>query len=432
MRIAVFGLGYVGACTAACLADDGHIILGVDPVESKRSALNAGHSPVLETSLDDLVSSAVENKHLHATDDFAEAVANTDMAFVCVGTPSSPDGSVDLSALKAVCRQIGSCLSAREQPYLVVVRSTVLPGTTRGAVIPLLEEASASSIGEKFNVLFHPEFLREGSSVYDFFNPPKIVIGRLNPTSADPLMALYPDRYPGPRILCDLETAEVVKYSDNAFHALKISFSNEIQRYCERLNVDGTEVMEIFCRDDKLNISAAYLKPGFAFGGSCLPKDLRALTRHAEARDVDLPVLTNVLRSNEAHLMHCMDKIKSISPQSIGIYGLAFKPGTDDLRESPTVQLAETLLKSGFSVSIFDELVVKAKLTGRNKAYIDEKIPELSQLLVENIDQLCSADLILLTHPLDATIVNRWNASGKRILDLSNAITIPPTSVCPR
>jgi len=420
MKIAVFGLGYVGACTAACLAKDGHSIIGVDPADSKREALNSGRSPILEASLDELISNAVEQHRLSASHDFKDAVLNTDMAFVCVGTPSKPDGTADVSALETVCKQIGACLSERDLPYLVVVRSTVLPGTTRGTVIPILEEASTSQIGNKFDVVFHPEFLREGSSVYDFFNPPKIVAGCLDPASADSLMSLYSNQYPGSRVICDFETAEVVKYSDNAFHALKISFANEIDRFCNQLGIDGTEVMEIFCRDDKLNISTAYLKPGFAFGGSCLPKDLRALTHHAEARKVDLPVLSNILESNNAHLEYCLAKIKTIGPRSIGLYGLAFKPGTDDLRESPAVDLAQHLLKSRFSLKIFDELVIEAKLTGRNKTYIDEKIPVLSQLLVEDVDSLSSTDLIVLTHPLDQTVFNRWSTSGNQILDLSN------------
>ena len=420
MKIAVFGLGYVGACTAACLAKDGHTIIGVDPADSKREALNSGCSPILEASLDELIANAVEHQQLTASHDFKNAVLNTDMAFVCVGTPSKPDGTADLSALETVCKQIGSCLADRDRPYLVVVRSTVLPGTTRGTVIPMLEEASASQIGTKFDVVFHPEFLREGSSVYDFFHPPKVVAGCLDPTSADSLMSLYSNQYPGSRVICDFETAEVVKYSDNAFHALKISFANEIDRYCDQLGVDGTKAMEIFCCDDKLNISTAYLKPGFAFGGSCLPKDLRALTHHARAQKVDLPVLSNILKSNNAHLEYCLERIKAIGPGSIGLYGLAFKPGTDDLRESPAVDLAQHLLKSNFSLKIFDELVIEAKLTGRNKAYIDEKIPELSQLLVEDVDSLHSTDLVVLTHPLDKTVFNRWRTSCNQILDLSN------------
>jgi GDP-mannose 6-dehydrogenase len=385
VKISIFGLGYVGAVSVGCLAARGHQIVGVDVNPTKTAFIARGESPVIEAKIGDLIAKAVREGRLTGTTDGAAAVAVTDLAFVCVGTPSQQNGNLDLSYVRGVCEEIGSALKARKDFFVVVMRSTVLPGTTRDVVSPLLERASGKKAGVDFGVCFNPEFLREGTAVDDFFNPPKTVIGATDETSRKTLAGLY-EGLDAPMIHTDIEIAEMVKYADNAWHALKVGFGNEIGAIAKSLGIDGHKVMDIFCRDTKLNISPKYLKPGFSFGGSCLPKDLRALTYRARQLDLDLPILTSVIPSNERHTSSGFRMIAEQGRRRVGVLGLSFKAGTDDLRESPMVNVVEHLIGKGYDVRIFDRNVKLAGLMGSNKSYLLNHIPHIFNLVVDSID----------------------------------------------
>ena len=420
MKISVFGLGYVGAVTAACFAQEKHEVLGVDVMDEKVRLLNEGQSPIIEEQIGDIIAEQVRCSRLRATTDCAEGLAQADIAIVCVGTPSQADGALDTSYVAKVCTQIGEALANRSKELLIVIRSTVVPGTTLQLALPAIEKASGKKHGDGYRVVFHPEFLREGSSVYDFFNPPKIVIGELEEGDSRKLLELYPeDRFNCKRIICPLETAETVKYCDNLFHAIKITFANEVGQLCNALGIDSAKVMEIFCEDKKLNISAKYLRPGFAFGGSCLPKDLRAFLSMAKTHHLELPFLGSVLKSNDSQVERAMQIALKYQIRDIGLYGLAFKPGTDDLRESPLVELAERLLGKGMRLKIYDENVRIARLVGKNKSFIEARLPHLAELLIEDIGELESRPLILLGHPMQAEQVQLLLEAGKQVVDLS-------------
>lgn len=418
MHVCVFGLGYVGSVTAACLAADGHRVTGVDVSADKVQALNDGKSPLIEPGLDEMIRTAVDAGLLRATTRPAEALAEAELAIVCVGTPSARNGSLEVEYVERVGTQIGEALRTRTRPLLVVLRSTVLPGTTRGIFLPRIEEASGRASGDGWDVVFHPEFLRESSAVEDFYNPPKIVVGERAEGASAPLLSLY-DRIEAPRFVTPLEVAETVKYADNAFHAVKVTFANEVGQFCAALGVDSRRVMEVFCADRQLNISPAYLRPGFAFGGSCLPKDLRALVYQARREDLHLGMLEGVLGSNAAQVQRVMEQVRRHRPSRVGLVGLAFKPGTDDLRESPLVTLAEQLLGKGCELCIYDPDVNAARLSGRNRAYMEEHLPHLSRLLAESLDDLCTSDLVVLGHaPPEAAVIEKWLEQGKVVLDL--------------
>lgn len=418
MNISVFGLGYVGIVTAGCLCKDGHRVIGVDVSPAKVDQLNAGHSPIIEEGIEDLIRAARDSGRLSATASAADAIAATDMAIVCVGTPSEPNGSLSTRYLEGVVAQIGEQLRARSKPFLVVLRSTMLPGTMRSLVLPLLAEKSGSAPGAKFDVVFHPEFLREGTSIKDFYDPPKIVVGERAPGAADRLMELYAG-FTAPVFRVSYEVAEMVKYCDNIFHALKITFANEIGQFCHALGIDSREVMDIFCSDTKLNLSPKYLRPGFAFGGSCLPKDLRAFLHAARRRDVATPMLAAVLPSNKGQIERVLDEILRAGARRVGFWGLAFKPGTDDLRESPLVTLAELLGGKGVELKIHDEFVQVTRLVGGNKAFIEQTLPHLARLLVANAAELDACELIVLGHPVDAKTLATWLEQGKKVYDLT-------------
>jgi len=420
MAISVFGLGYVGVITAACLARNGHELVGVDVAASKVDLVNAGRSPIIEAEIDELVAEVVRGGRLRATTDAAEAVAATDLAIICVGTPSQPGGALDRSYVQQVGQQIGSALRGRTRPFYVVVRSTVVPGTTRAFIIPTLEQASGRSVGDGFEVAFHPEFLREGTSVYDFYNPPKIVVGERIPGAGAPVLALYDTAFACPRIACPIESAEMVKYCDNLFHGVKVTFANEVGQLCHAVGADAQQVMGIFCQDTKLNISPAYLRPGFAFGGSCLGKDLRAFLSLARQENLSLPMLEGVLPSNRQQIERAAAQVLSLGVRQIGLYGLAFKPGTDDLRESPLVQLAEQLLGKGIRLRVYDECVKIARLIGGNKSYVEQKLPHLAELLVAHPDELDHCQAIVLGHPAPVDLIRRWLAAGKPVQDLAS------------
>jgi GDP-mannose 6-dehydrogenase len=387
VRISVFGLGYVGTVSAGCLANEGHEVIGVDPVQTKVELINQGCSPIVEAEIGEIIAAGSESGKLRATENPAEAIQASELSFVCVGTPSQTNGNLDLHYIRRICEQIGSVLKDKAAHHTVVIRSTILPGTMHGIVIPVLEEFSGKKAGIDFGVCHNPEFLREGSAVRDFNAPPKTVIGELDEASGSILVQLY-KQLDAPLIRTSLATAEMVKYVDNSWHALKIGFANEIGNVCKVLGVDAHVVMEIFCQDKKLNISSAYLLPGFAFGGSCLPKDLRALAYTAKMHDLDLPILTSILPSNEIQVNRGLQLIMHKGHKKVGVLGFSFKAGTDDLRESPVIEVIERLLGKGYDLRIYDKNVNIASLVGANRDFILNRIPHISRLMVDHVDAI--------------------------------------------
>ena len=386
MNVSVFGLGYVGSVSAACFAADGHTVVGVDVAPGKVASLNDGRSPIVEQGLDELIRSNTANGRLRATTNTTEAVHVTDISLICVGTPSRKNGSLDLTYLERVAEQIGAALKDKDGYHVVVVRSTVLPGTTHDVVIPAIEQSSGKQYGRGFGVAVNPEFLREGTAIHDFRHPPLTLVGHNYQSDARPTEALYA-RVDAPLETTSIRTAEMMKYASNTWHALKVTFANEIGNVCKRVGIDSHEVMAIFCKDAKLNLSSYYMKPGFAFGGSCLPKDVRALQYRAREVDLDMPVIQSILTSNRLQIQHALDAIVETGRKRIGLLGFSFKAGTDDLRESPIVILAEALLGKGYSLCIYDRNVSIARLVGANKEYINTQIPHLSSLLTESLDE---------------------------------------------
>ena len=382
MKISVLGLGYVGAVSMACLARDGHEVTGVDVDPLKLDLIRSGRSPIVEEGIQDLTRDVVASGRVQTTDDVAAAVRDTDVSFVCVGTPSSPNGSQDLSAIRRVMESIGAALASKASYHTVVLRSTVQPGTLDEMARPILERASGKRADEDFGLCFQPEFLREGTSIKDYDNPPFTVIGTRVPRGADALKQLF-GHLPCEFIVTDVGAAEMLKYACNAFHALKVTFANEVGRISQSVGLDARAVMDLVCRDKRLNISAAYLRPGFAFGGSCLPKDLRALTYLAKTRDITTPMLGSILGSNRAHIDHVLDKVMLSGIRRVGMVGLSFKAGTDDLRESPLVAVAERLIGKGYELRIFDPEVNLSRLIGANKRFIEESIPHIGSLMVD-------------------------------------------------
>jgi GDP-mannose 6-dehydrogenase len=394
MRISVFGLGYVGTVCAACLADQGHEVIGVDKSESKVELIRFGRSPIVERDIDDLVARSVKNRRLTATLDATEAVASSDISFICVGTPSRPNGALDLSGVDTVAAEIGRAIRVKAEPHTVILRSTVVPGTTKEVVATRIAEGAGNVA---FSVAFNPEFLREGSAVADFNAPAKTVIGTFDDETAETVVSLYRD-LPGPKITTEVEIAELVKYVDNSWHALKVAFGNEIGVIAKTLGIDSHDVMDVFFQDKRLNISPAYLRPGFAFGGSCLPKDLRALTYLARKHDLNLPILNHILESNQMLVDRGVDWILSRSGKRIAFLGISFKSGTDDVRESSFVELVERLIGKGREVRIFDPNVKVAQLIGANRSYLMQVIPHIANLMVSDIvDAVSWAETIVTT-----------------------------------
>jgi GDP-mannose 6-dehydrogenase len=395
MRVSVFGLGYVGSVSAASFAADGHEVIGVDVNPAKVASVNEGRSPIIECGLDDLMREQSARGALRATTSAAEAVAASDLSLLCVGTPSRRNGSLELTYLTRVCEEIGDALRHKPSYHVVVVRSTVLPGTTNDLVIPTLEARSGKKYGEGFGVSINPEFLREGSALRDFRQPPLTLVGHNHAADAEGTVALY-GKVDAPLVTTTIRTAEMIKYASNAWHALKVCFANEIGNLCKRLEVDSHDVMDIFCRDQKLNLSSYYLKPGFAFGGSCLPKDVRALQYRAKEVDLSMPVLQAILPSNQLQIQHAIDSVLETGKKRVGLLGFSFKAGTDDLRESPIVILAEALLGKGCALRIYDRNVTLAKLVGANKDYIEQQIPHLSSLLCDTIDEVLDGSEVIV------------------------------------
>ncbi|HMS82079.1 MAG TPA: UDP-glucose/GDP-mannose dehydrogenase family protein [Nitrospira sp.] len=399
MNITVFGMGYVGCVTAACLADLGHDVTGVDVDANKVDMVNRGQSPIIEPGLAELIKSGVAAERLRAS---TEPQALGDIAMICVGTPSNENGSLGLRHLMRVMEAIGELLRRSNRYHVITVRSTVLPGTVENGVIPLLEETSSKVVGRDFGVCMNPEFMRETTAVQDFHHPPFTIIGQRDQKSGDQLAMLYkPIKAPVERP--SIAEAEMVKYACNAFHATKVCFGNEIGTLCKSMGIDSHRVMDIFCKDTRLNLSPYYLRPGFAFGGSCLPKDLRAITYQARRNDVEVPLLSSLMDSNDKQIQHAYRLIKTMGRTKIGVLGLSFKLGTDDVRESPVVILIEMLIGKGYAVSIYDEEVSLAKLHGANKRYLEETIPHVTSLMESSVSKvLDKSDLVIVSKKADS------------------------------
>jgi len=395
MKLSVFGIGYVGCVSAACFAKAGHDVTGVDLNPTKVEIINSGKSPIVEAGIDELISEMVAAGRLRATTNSVEAIMSSDASLVCVGTPSNPNGSLDLNHVKHVCEEIGAALMKKAGRHTIVIRSTMLPGTIESLVVPTLEESSGKKAGQDFGVCINPEFLREGSSLKDFYAPPFTLIGADDEETARLVSELY-EGISAPLFVTALRTAEMVKYACNCFHALKVSFANEIGNICKAVGIDSHEVMNVFSQDTKLNLSPYYLTPGFAFGGSCLPKDLRAINYKAKQVDVEVPVLSAILPSNRLQIERAVNMVLQTGKKRVGVLGFSFKAGTDDLRESPMVTLIETLIGKGLQLTIYDRDVSLAKLFGANKQYIEREIPHISQLMRGTIDEVLSDAEVLV------------------------------------
>ncbi|MDV3440108.1 GDP-mannose 6-dehydrogenase [Metapseudomonas otitidis] len=419
MRISIFGLGYVGAVCAGCLSARGHEVVGVDVSSTKIDLINKGKSPIVEPGLEELLQQGLKTNRLRGTTDVAAAVRDTDMSFICVGTPSKKNGDLGLEYIEGVCREIGFALRDKAERHTVVVRSTVLPGTVKNVVIPIIEDCSGKQAGVDFGVAVNPEFLRESTAIKDYDFPPMTVIGELDKTSGDLLETLYRE-LDAPIIRKDIEVAEMIKYTCNVWHAAKVTFANEIGNIAKAVGVDGREVMDVVCQDHKLNLSKYYMRPGFAFGGSCLPKDVRALSYRASSLDVEAPLIGSLMRSNSAQVQKAFDIIAAQEKRKVALLGLSFKAGTDDLRESPLVELAEMLIGKGFDLRIYDRNVEYARVHGANKDYIESKIPHVSSLLDSDFDGVVdNADVIVLGNrdELFAPLAQRA-PEGKHVIDL--------------
>jgi len=420
VKISVFGLGYVGAVSCGCLPELGHEVIGVDTNALKVNMINDGQSPVVEEGINELIAKAVGAGKLRATQDVEDAVLNSDVSLISVATPSNPNYTPNLTAVDAVVRSIGAVLRKKTGPHVIVLRSTVQPGTTEQRILPILLESSGREIGDQLALVFNPEFLREGSSVKDFHQPPQTVVGSVGEMGYTTMEQMYAG-LPGAFVRTSTQVAESVKYLCNVYHALKIVFANEAGSVLKACDLDGREVMKIFCQDTQLNISAAYLRPGFAFGGSCLPKEVKGFLTMARDLDVPIPALSALLDSNEAHIKRAYDMIARNGRRKVALFGLAFKPGTDDMRDSPLVVLAERLVGKGYELAIFDRFVKISRLLGKNKEFIEQEIPHLDRLLRDTPEAaLQDAEVIVIGHAdAEARQAIVAQAAGRRIVDLS-------------
>jgi GDP-mannose 6-dehydrogenase len=406
LSVSIFGLGYVGSVSAACFASMGHKVIGVDVSRAKVEMLGSGRTPIVEARMSEMVAEAHRAGLLRATTDPTEAVMNSEVSFVCVGTPSLKNGKLDLSHIESVAREIGAAIRQKKSPHVFVLRSTVLAGTTETLVLPILEKESGKKCGQDFTVCYNPEFMREGSAVSDFLNPPYTILGASDTRHLAPLRELYKET-PGTLYETTIPVAEMVKYFSNCYHAVKVGFANEMGTMCKHLGVDAQEVTKIFTSDTKLNVSPAYLSPGFAFGGSCLPKDLRAITYKAKELDLKLPMLESLMPSNAEHVDRAVEMVLDTGKKKIAQLGLSFKAGTDDLRESPQVQLIKRLMGEGLEVKIWDEDVSLGRLAGSNRQYIEEVIPHIGSVL--------SADLEGTLKAAEVVILGNKSASKERL-----------------
>lgn len=426
-KFSIFGLGYVGCVSAACLANAGHDVIGVDLNPLKVEMINNGQSPIVEPGVGDLIAAAVSENRLRATADIGQSISNSDISLICVGTPSNQNGSLDLNYVIRVCREIGGALAHKSGKHIVTVRSTMLPGTIAGTVIPALEESSGKRAGQDFDVAINPEFLREGSSIRDFNQPPFTLIGADDDEVAASLRSIY--SYLDAPILCvGIKEAEMVKYACNTFHALKVTFANEIGMLCKALGVDSHQVMDVFCQDTKLNLSPYYLKPGFAFGGSCLPKDLRAINHRARELDVNTPMLNSIMISNQHQIDRAFDMVLQTGRKKIGVLGLSFKSNTDDLRESPMVTLVERLIGKGLKLAIYDREVELARLFGANKEFIENEIPHISSLMRNELNDVIHDSEVILIGKRDEQFLKLNISDGRTVIDLVRLTEIEENS----
>jgi GDP-mannose 6-dehydrogenase len=396
MKISIFGLGYVGSVSAACLASKDNYVIGVDSNQTKVDMINAGKALIIEPGLKELTANVVANGYLRATVDVSDAILNSSISFICVGTPSKKNNSLDLQYVKRVCTDIGHILKEKNEYHILIFRSTMFPGSIRNVVIPILEHYSDKTEGEDFSVCINPEFLKEGSAIYDYYHPPKNVVGTSDERVRNLMNVINALCTNMPTIFLTIEEAEMLKYADNIWHALKVGFANEIGIVCNSLNIDSHQVMDVFCKDTKLNISPYYLKPGFAFGGSCLPKDLRAFLYESQSLNVNLPIISSVLPSNKSQIERALNLVMEQNNKNIGVLGFCFKENTDDLRESPIVEIIERLIGKGYKLTLFDKNVSEAKLYGANRDYILNHIPHLSELMVESIEELVDSSQTII------------------------------------
>jgi len=418
MKISIFGLGYVGCVSLGCLAKNGHQVTGVDVSHFKIELINTGRPTIQEKDINEIIAEGFEKGRISATACADEAVLNTDISIICVGTPPSNNGHLNLSYIFKTAEQIGKALRTKNSFHTIAIRSTVIPGTNR-RYGDIVEEFSGKKRGVDFSVVSNPEFLREGTAVYDYYHPAVTVVGGDNTFAMEQVASLY-RCLNAPVEITDVKVAEIIKYINNSFHALKIAFSNEVGAICKALHIDPFKVMELFCKDTRLNISTAYLKPGYAFGGSCLPKDLKGLVTLGHDNYLDTPILSVINSSNEQHRRKAIELINDTGKKNICMVGLSFKEGTDDLRFSPFVELAETLIGKGYRVTIYDEYVCLSKLIGANKAYINERLPHLSEHLSNNLEQsIAENDVVIISHRnFDAKQYNHLLKDKTAIIDL--------------
>lgn len=422
MKISIFGLGYVGAVSLACLARDGHHVIGVDIDQTKLDLIKAGTTPVVEEGMVDLMASVAASGRVSVTTDVGQALLDSDVSLICVGTPSAPNGSQDQGAVQRLAADLGKAIAKKATPHVLVFRSTLVPGTVEETLIPILERESGKRDGEGFHTCFQPEFLREGSSIRDYDKPPFTVVGANHDAPVERLRELF-GHLPCKFLRTSVRAAEMMKYACNNFHALKITFANETARLCEALGVNAFEVMDLVCQDTQLNISPAYLKPGFAFGGSCLPKDLRATNYLAKTHDVELPMLGGILQSNRQHIDRAIAKVLAAGARKVGMLGLSFKTGTDDLRESPLVTLAEQLIGKGVQLSIFDPDVQLSRLLGANRRFIETQLPHIGDLLKPDLDSIIAESEVLIvgvSNPAIFDALATHARPGQKVLDLVN------------
>jgi len=430
MHISIFGLGYVGSVSAACFATNGHTVFGVDVNQKKVDMINSGKALIIEPELSKLTSDSVLSGRLLATRDSESAILNSDLTFVCVGTPSNKNNSINLVYVKKVCEDIGKALKLKKSHHIVVCRSTMFPGTMRNVVIPILEKFSGKKEGVDFTACINPEFMMEGTAVHDFYHPPKNVIGTVDSRGCDTLVALNDFYTKMITYSIDIESAELIKYCDNIWHALKVGYANEIGNVCKNLGIDSHPLMEIFCKDTKLNLSPYYLKPGFAFGGSCLPKDLRAFLYESKNLNLALPIISSVLPSNHLQIENALNMIIDQENKEVGILGFSFKAGTDDLRESPMVELIERLLGKGFQLTIYDSNVSEGKLYGANREYILNRIPHISDLMVSSVEEVlkCSQTIVIGNNAKEFSVVPDCLNEDQVVIDLVRIKSHPPQS----
>jgi GDP-mannose 6-dehydrogenase len=405
MNLSIFGLGYVGAVSLGCLARDGHRVIGVDVDPTKLDILRRGKTPIIEQGMQELIGDAVASGRVEVTEDAAYAVHNSDVSFVCVGTPSRPNGSQNLSSIVRVSEQLGTAVKSKPDHHLFAIRSTVLPGTVEEVIKPIIEQHSGKRAGEDFDLCVQPEFLREGSSIKDYDDPPYTVVGTDSERAAGVMREIF-GHLPCEFLVTSIRTAEALKCCCNIFHAVKITFANEVGRLSQTLGVNARALMDLVCRDTRLNVSTAYLKPGFAFGGSCLPKDLRAILYAAKSNDVSLPMLAAVLPSNQIHIDHAIDLVLGTGRRAVGMIGLSFKSGTDDLRESPLVAMAERFIGKGLDLRIYDPEVQLSRLIGANRRFIEESIPHIASLMIDSCDRLVGGAEVVVVGLNDRAALN--------------------------